>query len=191
MRQSDRKTASGLGALSDAESRLFVSFRMNDLCLPFPSPLGHRFSGRAHGTLEGHRAIVLSCRRGIVVASPRSRMRVRMFWSLDRVIIAAERVGGSLPIARCCVLRSQGPTPACHPRRPSTAPCPLPSLLACADTGTGVALESGSGAGAGSGSGSASPGRAALVRLHHTTPPARPPPSSLQGARAPAVVQGS
>jgi hypothetical protein len=177
--------------LSDAESRLFVSFRLHDLCLPFPplpfpSPLGHRFSGRAHGTLEGHRAGGASWWH-----RPRSRMRVRMFWSLDRVIIAAERVGGSLPIARCCVLRSQGPTPACHPRRPSTAPCPLPSLLACADTGTGVALESGSGSGAGSGSGSASPGRAALVRLHHTTPPARPPPSSLQGARAPAVVQGS
>jgi hypothetical protein len=143
MRQSDRKTASGLGALSDAESRLFVSFRLHDLCLPFPS-LPHWGTGSRGVHMALWRGIVLSCWRGIVVASPRSRMRVRMFWSLDRVIIAAERVGGSLPIARCCVPRSQGPTPACHPRRRSTAPCPLPSLLACADTGTGVALESGS-----------------------------------------------
>jgi hypothetical protein len=46
--------ASGLGALSDAGSRLFVSYLLARSFLLLPT--GHRFSGRAHGTLEGHRA---------------------------------------------------------------------------------------------------------------------------------------
>ncbi|PMD63342.1 uncharacterized protein K444DRAFT_333363 [Hyaloscypha bicolor E] len=127
MRQSDRKTASGLGALSDAESRLFVSFRLHDLCLPFPSlpfPTGAQILGACTWHSGGHRAIVLEGHRGGIASIPNEGSHVLESGQSDHRCGARWR----LP-ADCTLLRPKVPKAPPSVPSPSTVDGSLPAPL--------------------------------------------------------------
>jgi len=123
----DRRTASawGLGIghglvkcvcpHSSASWKSGTEFFCFPSCSAAGSPTVNGVSGRAHGTLEWHRGMAMP-------GCPRFRVRGQV---LDRVIIAAERVGGGSSAARTPTgPKLQGPTQPSSPASPSHSPPP-------------------------------------------------------------------